>query len=357
MLFQSGPAITAFTSFVTHAWPWPIGAPGWLLSAQSGVTHDTFGRLPRCGGRVEARERLLGDGALVVLADVGEVRQRVPHPRRAAALEPGVALDRAREAVGRRALLRVRGPRDPVLVEEVREVGPAVERPVRVVAKRRRGPAVPRGEIRRAGARAVRVAALRRPAGDEPEMRRQAPAPVRLEHVVLEDEAPRVGPVVRDLAPVVVAHDVRVAEVGARRAVRMAAAPADERPVGDPDEAVHPAAVHVQLAGERAVRAARVVGAVPVEERLHALADAVRHAHRRHAVPHRDPVGVRIGAEEGVEGAVLLHDHDHVLDLVDAVRAGDGGLARRAPRRRNPRARRRPAGAVRRRRVRQLNGG
>jgi hypothetical protein len=46
VLFQSGPAITAFTSLVTQAWPCPIGAPGWLLSAQSGVTHDTFGRSP-----------------------------------------------------------------------------------------------------------------------------------------------------------------------------------------------------------------------------------------------------------------------------------------------------------------------
>ena len=46
MLFQSGPFITALTSFVTHAWPWPIGAPGWSLSAQSGVTHDTFGSVP-----------------------------------------------------------------------------------------------------------------------------------------------------------------------------------------------------------------------------------------------------------------------------------------------------------------------
>ncbi len=46
MLFQSGPRITAFTSLVTHACPWPIGAPGWLLSAQSGVTQDTLGRVP-----------------------------------------------------------------------------------------------------------------------------------------------------------------------------------------------------------------------------------------------------------------------------------------------------------------------
>ena len=158
-------------------------------------------------------------------------------------------------------------------------------------------------------------------------MRRQAPAPVRLEHVVLEDEVPRVRPVVRDLAPVVVAQDVRVAEMHARRAVPVTAALADLGTVGDADEAVHAPAVDVLLAGEGTVRAARVVDAVRVAERLHALADAVRYAHGRHAVLHRDPVCVRIGAEEGVERAVLLHDHDHVLDHVDAVRPGEGRLA------------------------------
>src|SRR6185437_5517791 len=63
--------------------------------------------------------------------------------------------------------------------------------------------------------------------------------------------------------------------------------------------------------------------------RLHALTDSVRHADRRHAVLHGDPVGVRIRAEEGVEGAVLLHDHDDVADLVDAAWRGDAAVARR----------------------------
>ena len=187
-------------------------------------------------------------------------------PGVARSLEARVARDRAREAVGRGALLHVRRPGDAVLVEEVGEVGPAVERPVGI-APQRRGSARSSCRDCRAGARLVRVAALRRPAGDEPEVRRQAPAPVRLEHVVLEDEVPRVGPVVRDLRAVVVAHDVRAAEVRAGRAVPMAAAVADERAVGDADEAVHPAAVDVLLAGERAVRAAGVVRAARVEER------------------------------------------------------------------------------------------
>jgi hypothetical protein len=220
-----------------------------------------------------------------------------------------------------------------VLVEEPGEVGPAVERAVRTLPQRCTRPLARLLEIRRARARPVRVAALRRPARDEPEMRGQAPAPVRLEHVVLQDEVPRVRPVVRDLACVVVAQHVRVAEAEACRAAPVAAAVADEPAAVDADEAVHAPAVHVPLARERAVLATGVVAAVPIEERLHALPDPVRRADRRPAVLHGDPVGVRVRAEEGVEGAVLLHDHDHVPDLVDAgprrVGCGRRGATRR----------------------------
>ena len=47
----------------------------------------------------------------------------------------------------------------------------------------------------------------------------------------------------------------------------MAAAVADQRVVGDADEAVHAAAVDVLLAGERAVRAAESSAPFGVEER------------------------------------------------------------------------------------------
>ena len=273
----------------------------------------------------------------MVLADVREVRQRIPEPGSVRPLQARVAADRAGQAVGRRAALDIRRPRHAVAVQQVREVGPPVERAVRVAAQRRARPVAWPVEIRGARARRVRIAAPGRPARNEPEVRRQAPTPVRLEHVVLEDEVPRVGPVVRDLAAVVVAHDVRVPETDARRAVRLAEALADELTVGDADEAVHASAVDIALPGERAVRAARVVGAVRVEERPHAAADSVRHAHRRPAVFPRDPVGARVGAEEGIEGAVLLHDHDHVADLVDVAAAAcvsRGGAAATAPRRR-----------------------
>ena len=42
----------------------------------------------------------------------------------------------------------------------------------------------------------------------------------------------------------------------------------------------------------------------------------------RHPVLHGDPVGARIGAEVGVERAVLLHDDHDVADLVDPVAEG-----------------------------------
>src|SRR6185437_15844149 len=169
---------------------------------------------------------------LVVGSYVREVRQRIPEAGRALALEACVAGDRTRETVVRGALLDVRRPRDSVLVEEVREIGPRVERAVRPAPQRRDRSVA---EIRPARARLVRVAAPGRPAGDEPEVRRQAPAPVGLEHVVLEDEAARVRPEVRDLASVVVTHDVRVAEARAGRAPPIAPAIADDPSVGDAD--------------------------------------------------------------------------------------------------------------------------
>ena len=59
-------------------------------------------------------------------------------------------------------------------------------------------------------------------------MRRKAPGHVRLEHVVLEDEVAGVVPVVRDLVPVVVAHDV-----GRSRSARAARIPFGSPGPGD----------------------------------------------------------------------------------------------------------------------------
>ena len=62
------------------------------------------------------------------------------------------------------------------------------------------------------------------------------------------------------------------------------------------------------------MRAAEVAVAVIVER-----SDAAA-ARIRDATPRRDAVRPGERAEVGVEGTVLLHDHDHVLDLVDAAR-------------------------------------
>jgi hypothetical protein len=83
--------------------------------------------------------------------------------------------------------------------------------------------------------------------------------------------------------------------------------------LGTHDEPVHPAAVDVEDRVAVVVRAAGVaIGAVVVGP----LAQATLRIGNAHAL--RNPVCTGIRAEVGVERAVLLHDHDHVPDLVDA---------------------------------------
>ena len=104
-----------------------------------------------------------------------------------------------------------------------------------------------------------------------------------------------------------------------------------------PDEAVHLAVVDVGDRVHLAVRAAAVdVGGVVVG--TVAAAGRVRHADRGHPMAHRDAVRPGIGAEVTVVRPVLLHDDDHVLDLVDALRHHIA--AQRAARRRLGRLRR-----------------
>ena len=269
-------------------------------------------QLPRPGGskkRLQRRDVL----QLPVLSHGVEVRQRVPDARCRRLLRDGRAEHRV-----------VGAPRNVVLVQQIREIGPRVvgsgaRRVLRVARRRARS-------LHRAPA-AHRVAgdgAFRRPAGDHVQVRGQAPREIGLEHVILEDEVPRVRPVVRDLVPVVVPHDVgRPRRERARRRV-------DLRRAGRPPtrgrlqhEAVHVPRVDVADRVHVVVRAAGVaVGGVVV--RAHAAASA-RH---RHAHALGNAVGARIRAEVGVERPVLLHDHDDVPDQVDA--GGPAARARRA---------------------------
>ena len=155
-------------------------------------------------------------------------------------------------------------------------------------------------------------------------MSRQAPAPVRLEHVVGEHEGLRVRPVVLELARVVVAHETRASQDGAGRRGRRAAAVPDEPTEADADEPVHLAAVDVLHPGERPVRAAGAA-VTRVVKRPDAPADPVRDADRM-----RDPVRTRERAEVRVERAVLLHDHDHVPDRLHAGPRARGACRRPA---------------------------
>ena len=156
-------------------------------------------------------------------------------------------------------------------------------------------------------------------------MRRQAPRGDRLEHVILEHELLGVGPVVGDVGGGLVAHHVRHTRPGSAQRVVGPDAGVVGTLEGLADEAIHLAAVDV------ADRVRMTMGTAGVDEAgvvvgPHARPDGVRDAHLGHPVLlHGDAVGSREGAEVGVEGAVLLHDDDDVLDLRQARLRGRRG--------------------------------
>ena len=147
----------------------------------------------------------------------------------------------------------------------------------------------------------------------------QTPRRVRLEHAVLEHVVVGICPIVGNLAPVVVAHDVLRLRIRAARVVWVDASNRFARSLRY--EAVHLAAVDIGDRGLLTVRSS-VVEIVGVVKRPYAFAAArIGHAHARHAAARRDAVRSRIRAEVRIEGAVFLHDDDDVLDLVDGVGA------------------------------------
>ena len=176
----------------------------------------------------------------------------------------------------------------------------------------------------------VRAGAARRPAADQVQVGRQGPGVDRLEHVILQDEVLGVGPVVRDLPGVVVAHHVRrvAGQAHRRRRLGGAAAPAG-LVLGGPDETVHLAAVDIGGRFGHVVAGSAVHQARIVVRLVAAFGARVGHAHGELAVPGGDAVGTGIGTEERVERPVLLHDDHHVPDLADAGR-GCRGVARLA---------------------------
>ena len=171
----------------------------------------------------------------------------------------------------------------------------------------------------------VRAGAPRRPAADQVQVGGQGPGVDRLEHVILQDEVVGVGPVVRYLPGVVVAHHVRCAagQADRRRRVGGAAAPAG-LVLGGPDEPVHLAAVDVGGRFGHVVAGAAVHQARVVVRLIAAFGARVGCAHGELAVADGNAVGTGIGAEERVERPVLLHDDHHVPDLADAGRGFRG---------------------------------
>ena len=168
---------------------------------------------------------------LPVLLDGVEVRQRVPDARRLRALLDGFADHRVVLAVRLGAAEDVVTPADVTLVQQIREIGPRVVRGDTLASGRIRWCA---GVLQRVDTahRIVRARAAGRPLGDQEQMRRKTPGGVRLVEVVLEDEVPGIRPVVRDVAPIVVAHDIGIRRaLGADRVVGvLLASPAPARP-------------------------------------------------------------------------------------------------------------------------------
>jgi len=135
--------------------------------------------------------------------------------------------------------------------------------------------------------------------------------------VVLQDEVIGVDPVVGDVTRVVVAHHVGRRAVATGRVGRVQAAPpARRRPC---DKPAHRPAGDVGAGVGAEVRAAAIaiVAVVVGFDALLILGGGIADDGR--AVRHGDAVGAGVGPEVAVERAVLLHDHDDVLDLVDAL--------------------------------------
>src|SRR5919202_1051505 len=150
-------------------------------------------------------------------------------------------------------------------------------------------------------------------------MRRQAPGRVRLEHAILQYELLRVGPVVRNFSCVVVPHYVRFLVRATTGGIELVVTPLLATLMLLLNEAVHLTFVYVAFGILSAVWTT-AIEVLRVVERLDALFGlGVRYTNHRNTVLHRYAVCTRVRAEVVVEGAVLLHDHYDVLDLMELV--------------------------------------
>src|SRR3989338_2930611 len=136
-------------------------------------------------------------------------------------------------------------------------------------------------------------------------MRRGTPRIYLRKHVVMQHEVPCVRPVVRNLAVIYIAH--YVGRSGGKYALRFR------------NKSVHQAAIYIGNRARRAVRAADIAVASFVVWLCATAVKRVRRADRRHAVSvHGDAVSPGEGAEVFIKGAILLHDNNDMLYLMDA---------------------------------------
>ena len=271
---------------------------------------------------------------LMILLDVAEKRQGIPDSRRLPVLRHRSARLRGIvSAIGLGAALDVVRPANVMRVQEPGDIGPGkVDGRLACTEFLTHGlpellDAVGSDDVVDAAHRRA-VAAPGRPGGDHVQVVGKRPRLDRLEHVIVQHEVAGVGPVVWYLRCRVVAHHVGRTEARACGVGRRGAGL--PRRVALPDEAVHLAVVDVCHRIGLGMRAAAIdVGGVVV--RPGASAAGVRHTDGWHTRVHGEAVGPRKGTEVAVEGPVLLHDDDHVLDLVDARRrhVGPSGVVGR----------------------------
>ena len=221
-------------------------------------------------------------GELVVDPHRVEVRHRVPDPRRLRVHRHRLAEHGAAVAVRLGAVEDVVAPADVILVQEPGEVGPGVvgNRPGRVLRLPGRRPwRLHRGP---AAHRVVLLRALRRPARDHVQVHRHAPRGVRLEHVVLEYERLRPGPVVRQLALIVVGHHrLRlILRIRACRSVEMRRTRKLAATMSRLDEPVHLAVIDIPDRIRVVMRPAQVKVSRGMERTHAMMGERVRHANR-----------------------------------------------------------------------------
>ena len=141
----------------------------------------------------------------------------------------------------------------------------------------------------------------------------QAPGGVGFEHRILQDKIFGICPVIGDLPGIVPAHHIGSGSPGTARGTRILAGQLGGAVRGN--KAVHLSGVNILGGRSRGVRPAGInIAGVMVG--LNALpGEGIWRANGGYAVLHGEAVGAGKGAKVLVEGAVLLHDDDNMLDL------------------------------------------